>query len=351
MICKKCGCNVSEDALICPTCGEKVALERQVERLKIANQAVKDTVVNSFNGNLFLVLGIFITILCGAYFINALVNLASLQTNFLGALVNIVVYGLYAAFALVSTIITWKMYTKKAKVETSSVNNFNSFNSFGSVMSIVTTVFVGIVCALALLGSIIIVLFVDLVKENMEAALENMEDENVIEAVNQFLNLDSGTLIIIVIIVVALVMAYFVNLCISYKKMKNYVIVLSQTVATGNYKVVKRPPFIRLFIVGGVCSFFGLLSLVAADIFSFLLYVSLGCYLILSGVFFDSIHKALNNRMLELEKEKNIYEEISKASEEESKKYYEELRKLETQTKLEEEQQLTNENSIIEDEQ
>ena len=107
MICEKCGATVSEGTLICPTCGEKVALADQERKIKEAKGQVTGILVEAFASKQFLILTICLTTICVFSFLAVIGS--CLPFNLWNFVVNLLI----AIFSLISTIACWKLHGKK----------------------------------------------------------------------------------------------------------------------------------------------------------------------------------------------------------------------------------------------
>ncbi len=253
MTCKKCGATLSEDTLICPTCGEKVALANQEEKVKATKQKVSDVLTESFSSKLFLALTICLTVTCVFSFIAAIGSIVHFS------LWNLVKNLLLAIFSLISVLACWKLHGKKVPCNGENVKKYNKYNSLAAVLETISAVFTGIICFLIL---IVFVLGGACSLSAGKAAGSTGTDEGA-AAGGALAGMGVGLIIIGILVVVA-VMAIVINIVIAYKQTKNYGKALADTADSNQYKPSRKPPYIRLFIIGGFIALGGLMTILSS---------------------------------------------------------------------------------------
>lgn len=237
MYCPKCGEFIPEDMSFCPKCHYQYLPEEQKTIVINDQNPVKNAITDVFRSKCFLALSI-ILIIIGSFYILSIIT----STGILQLVANV----LGAVLTLTSGVNGLHVYKKKKDLDTNQIQKINYFNHYNYIMGIV-----GLVLMCILLFLYLIFLFI------LGFAVKLRGNDSIM-ALPMFV---LYSMIIMIILVGGLGITFIINYFIAWKKMKQYYDTLATTIKTGEYKPVKRYPYVRLFVIGGIIIFFAIMEI------------------------------------------------------------------------------------------
>lgn len=322
MNCPKCNTVLSENSVVCPGCGEKVALNAQKEKTDLAIQKAKGVISNAFSNTMFLVYTIILSVISVIYLVSSILSLTSFNIP------SIIINVLITIFAIVSTVSAWMLYGNSQSRDPKTVKNLRFFPAVEHVFSVIICVFGGFVSAFILVIGFLGSTILSAIKDNMAAVSdflsgffgeESTESVSaVVDALDNLINMGAAVLIVLAIVIAVVLMFYLVNYSMVFGKIKKYWITLSGACETGDYNLTVKPPRIRLFIFGGLAVVEAVACMVVlSDVMTAIMTLVLGGYFVISALIFSSVHEAAKKAVEEKEREELLLNEISEKTEDE----------------------------------
>lgn len=271
MYCPTCNKEIADNALVCPNCKERVAEQMQSAKLAALTAKKTDEAKKVFNSPLFLVNFIFLAIvsLFGVIrFLSALGNgTLSIILGLVGALPT--------TFAIISAICAIKLFANKDQLDAGAVSSLAKYPKVMQVFSMIYTVISGII------GAVILYLVVIATKA-INSTTGFIADLGLGYEVGEILDLIDGsvtTIAVIIFMLVAFVIAFFILSFICYKKINSYYSMLGKAVGGEAYNTKQNPPVVLSFICAVVIAIFGLILIKASFVYA-ALWIGIAGYLI-----------------------------------------------------------------------
>lgn len=293
MNCPKCNAELENYAVVCNACGEHFAVELQRGKFLAARAITKDILENICRSRIFLVLSIFMSILCGASAIIVLRSIIGGSLNIGSALIF--------AFSLVAIIAAWSLYSGKTKLDAAKIKRMKMLNTllrvFANIIYIcMIVVFVCILICIPFMNKATDIIAQNSdVAEMLDEAFYELYDAGIISIEDYNMLISDGleyvinTFFIVGAIIcaaLAVLYAFFAN---AYKKADIYLKELANTVQTSEYRT-NRVPDQFLFVMGIIHSVLAIFSL-SVDFFSGVETGCIGACMIITALIFKRIHK------------------------------------------------------------
>lgn len=304
MYCPKCNAEIPDGSIVCNVCDEPFAVEQQRGKFLKARENSIGIISDMFHSKLFLVLSIFMSVLCGVSFISTFSNGFDITS------------ALVFAFSLVSMIAAWQLYSEKGRPDQKKMKHFKMLaQSLKIICKVlyITLIVVLVLCILLLSFSAAII---KAAEDEMDVSFEEMIDEAITESgievddetMEIVKDLITGSLVLlipIVVVVFGIIIALYVLYTSTFKKAERYMSDLEDTCTSGDYKTEKCPSQF-IFVMGIICASIGVCTLSSG--ISCLYYGMIGAYLIVLSLVFKKLHA------LELENNKLIAAEEAELS-------------------------------------
>lgn len=293
MNCPKCNAELYDGAVVCSACGEHFAVELQRGKFLAARANTKNIFENICRSRIFLVLSVFLSILCGASGVSLLRSLILWRFDLYAALVF--------AFSLVAIITAWSLYSGKSKADGAQIKKMRMLNTLLRVFA--NIIYICMIVAFVCL--IICIPFVDMATDYIaeNASLKDVMDQTFSELYHEgIISLDDYNTLMnegfeyfmhaifiigaILCAVVAVLYAFFAS---AYKKADVYIKGLEKSASDSEYRI-ERVPNQFLFAMGIVQCVIALFSL-SSDLLSGLESGSIGACMIITALIFKKIHE------------------------------------------------------------
>lgn len=289
MYCPKCNAPLPDNALACDVCGEHFAVEEQRGKFLRARAKSTDILADAFHSPVFLVLCIFLSVLCGGSILYVLSTLSFLSFQ-----------SFVFAFSLVSMIAGWQLYASHGRPDAKKIKNFKSIYTTLKVIFKITYIMLIIVAAFVLIFALVMSAFQSQFEDalndpeliqNIDSYLAEFEIElpfETSELVDFILSASFWIIVCVVcIIVIGCAIALYILLSSAFKKSETCVKSLEDTCATGQYSATNCPNQF-IFVMGIIC---GVEALFNSMNFTLLLYYAgISGLLITTSVLFKQLH-------------------------------------------------------------
>lgn len=307
MNCNYCNAELNDDALVCSDCGDRIAERAQTKKIDDLKKSLTSVFSTNFKSTFALILAIAMSVIAFCNLIGAITSLPDIIGFGLNILIGVI--------ALIDALGIWKLWSSKIELNSKSINALKGYISLQKVLNTIALVLFEILGAILLILAIALMVAIDSIGDGLYEITDMLgevigsEGVAALSMIKNVISMGPAILLVIVILLIAAVTAYFVLFNRTLKKSINYVKNLSNAVEFGVYKTQEEPPYISLFIFGGLNVVSGLLS---GGIFGLLSGVAFGAYLIVSALFFKSIHEEAKKHNASIEAETAILEDITR---------------------------------------
>lgn len=298
MICPKCKESISDEVLICPVCSEESARVVQAQKCEEIRKKTKGLLDQEFHSKSYLIYMIFLAMACLIGVIslfNSLIN-----ANFMGAVLPVA----FTACAISSLVRMLNVYKSKGEITAEQIKKLTAFISFMITLGIFECIGFGIVALVVFAVG----MSVYSVGHKIGSASEDISDifgavgdtgyeegasaESIFSSFSSIMETGSALVLFIFTAIAVLLMVYAINFTITYTSAKSYYYSLAETAEKCTYKN-KKVPFVRSYIFGGLTALLGLVILVMASAAwqIALLFIGIGGYTIVTGMWFKTVHE------------------------------------------------------------
>ena len=307
MNCNYCNAQLNDDALICSDCGDRIAERVQTKKINDLKENLSSVFSSNFKSTFALILAIAMSVIALCNLISAITSLP----DFFGFGLSI----LSGVIALINAISIWKLWSSKTELNSKSINALNGYISLQRVLNIIILVLFEIFGALLLLLALALTVAIDSLGDILGEITDKFgtmlsgEGVAILGMINNVISMGGPILLAIVIALIAIVTIYILLFNRTLKKSINYIKSISNAVEYGAYKTQEEPPYISLFIFGGLNVISGIL---AGGIMGLLSGLAFGAYLIVSALLFKNIHEEAQKHNASIEAETAVLEDITR---------------------------------------
>lgn len=266
----------------------------QSENCNSNKQQIRQVITKCMHSKIFRTWSIFLTIATSAMLLSGLASIMDSPVAGIFAL-------LLSIPAIVSTVCVWKVYTSKKDILTSS--DLNGSKAF--------IIYMQVMCILYSIASCIVFLLFMLVGDFL-GGLFNGLDSIFKGQGSSSDDAGFGTLKIIFFLIGAAVTFVIIEFAIALNHSRKYIKYLQTALDSGEYDPSVKTHKIRMYILGGLRIFSGLILFVVLFLFMFLLpfskaytffngcqYICTGIYIIVTSSMFNKFHIEICNKINE----------------------------------------------------
>ena len=309
MTCAKCNASVADGQLYCPQCGDQFEVNKQRAKVSAAFANTKNILLKQTKHPIFLVVAILFSVMFAS-------QLSSVASGFFGIVITVITF----VCMLLATIGLWRSFAAKdPAILGKTLRSASVYDAFNSVMCTIGIIVVSILGGIGAVASF----FMDSLGSSDAAVDAELELElDAIEGLeaatttveNGFASKIVTFIVILVCVAVAItILSLYKNV---FKNRRRYFVSLADTALTGKY-VAPKAPVIGSYIVGGaiVAGAFAMFAIptvvvsllsglplgesmvdvvnavLSGIVFSGVVSLVTGAYLILSAVWMANTHK------------------------------------------------------------
>ncbi len=323
MICPNCKSTIDDEALVCPSCKDDAAKKLQEQKKNEAKLNIKLTIERGMRSPLFLISLICMLVLGVSLMYNGIMGFEDVDFTSNAVFFNVLGPSIPVTFGLlffISGIAMLKSYIKKDGFS----NGVRIMANCGSGVMNGASVIICIIAAILAIAILIIGFTVADFGNQMgdtagtvggifddigEAGAEGGEVlGDFFEGLEEFLAASAAMAIIVSILIAVILMFVSINLSITYSRINKYYYVLQNASNSLQYYKMIAPPKVRAYIFGVLMIVIGVLSM--ADVISATVCICIGLYTLLTGIWFNKMHRNLLEAQNDVSAAQKRYDEI-----------------------------------------